>query len=95
MVLVGMLGVARIDWTPIFVRELIVRAAFGYHRAEEFGGRKQTTFEIAFELMLQGKVNLDWMVTHTFRLNDYKSAFKILSDKSKHRIIKAAFAFDR
>jgi threonine dehydrogenase-like Zn-dependent dehydrogenase len=94
-VLVGMPGTARLDWSSIFVKELEICASLAYHRAEEHEGVRQSTFEIAFSLMQQGKVNLDWMVTHTFSLCDYKRAFEMLTHKGRHSVIKTAFVFDR
>jgi threonine dehydrogenase-like Zn-dependent dehydrogenase len=94
VVLVGMPSTLRLDWTPISVKELTVNASWGYHHAEEFDGKMQSTFEIALNLMNQGKVNLEWMITHVFRLEEYKHAFEILSRRSNHQVIKAAFGFD-
>jgi len=94
-VLVGMPGTTRLDWSSIFVKELEVCASLAYHRAEEYEGARQSTFEIAFRLMQRGKVKLDWMVTHTFRLRDYKRALEMLTHRGRHGVIKAAFVFDR
>ena len=45
--------------------------------------------------MQQGKVSLDWMVTNTFSLNDYRRAFEMLAHKGRYGVIKAAFVFDK
>jgi L-iditol 2-dehydrogenase len=94
VILVGMPGALRLDWTPISVKELTVKASWAYHHAEEFGGRKQATFEIALNLMAQGKADLGWMVTHIFDLKEYNKAFKLLINKGNSEIIKAAFKLD-
>ena len=94
VIIIGMPGTLRLDWTPITVKELKVCASWAYHRAEELNGRKQTTFDLSLDLMNQGKVNLDWMVSHTFKLNEYAKAFKMLSKRSYYHLIKAAFTFD-
>jgi L-iditol 2-dehydrogenase len=94
VVLVGMPSTLRLDWTPISVKELTVNASWAYHHAEVLGGRMQSTFEIALGLMNRGKVNLEWMITHVFRLQDYKRAFEMLGRRGNHRVIKAAFGFD-
>ena len=94
VVLIGMPSTLRLDWTPISVKELTVNASWGYHHAEKFDGKMQSTFEIALNLMNQGKVDLEWMITNVFRLEEYKSAFEILSHRNNHQVIKAAFGFD-
>ena len=94
LILVSMPGNLQLDWTPISVKELKVCASWAYHHSEEFEGKTQATFEIALSLMEQGKVDLDWMVTHVFRLEEYKSILQMLSKRGDHQIIKAAFKFD-
>jgi len=94
VVLVGMPSTLRLDWTPISVKELKVSASWAYHHAEELDGRMQATFDIALSLMNQGRVNLEWMVTHIFPLEEYKNAFEMLGKRGNYQIIKAAFKFD-
>jgi threonine dehydrogenase-like Zn-dependent dehydrogenase len=92
---VGVPGIAKgIDWSSIFVKELQVHAAFGYHHAEQYQGRTWATFELAIDLMQKSKIDLGWMVTHKFKLNEYKKAFKMFSNKGRHQMIKAVFEFD-
>ena len=79
----------------VFVKELEVCASLAYHRAEEYEGARQSTFQIAFDLMQQGKVSLDWMVTNAFSLYDYGRAFEMLTHKGRYGVIKAAFVFDK
>lgn len=93
VVLVGMPGTLRVDWTPVSVKELKVNASWAYHHAEELDGRRQATFQIALDLMNRNRVNLEWMVTHVFRLEEYKNVFKMLGKRSTYQIIKAAFIF--
>ena len=92
---VGVPGLAKgVDWSSIFVKELQVSAAFGYHHAEQFADRRWATFELAIDLMAQGKIDLGWMVTHKFKLTEYKRAFRMFKNKSRHQMIKAVFEFD-
>ena len=96
VVLVGMPGIAKgIDLTALFKKELDLRAAFCYHRAENYQGKQWSTFGLAIDLLKRSKLDLGWLVTHKFGLDQYKQAFGILQNKSKHRVIKAAFEFDR
>jgi L-iditol 2-dehydrogenase len=84
----------KVDWTPISVKELTISSSWAYHHAEEFEGKKQTTFEIALHLLNDSKVDLEWMVTHVFTLREYKKAFEMLTRRKNHEVIKAAFGFD-
>jgi threonine dehydrogenase-like Zn-dependent dehydrogenase len=93
LVVVGVPGVANIDWAPIFDKELNVNAAYIYHHAEQWRGKTRRTYDIALELMEQGIVDLGWMVSRTYALEDYGRALRDLGNKKEHGIIKATFAF--
>jgi threonine dehydrogenase-like Zn-dependent dehydrogenase len=95
VVLVGVPSIAKgVDWTSIFAKELEVVAAYTYHHAEQFQGRTLSTFDLAIELMASGKVDLSWMVTHRFTLDEYDKAFKLMGQKRNGGLIKAVFEFD-
>ena len=95
VVLVGVPRIAKgIDWTAIFAQELTVQAAYIYHHAEEFEGKKWKAFDLALDLMASGKLNLGWMVTHKFSLDEYPSALNQLGKRGKTQAIKAVFSFD-
>ncbi len=94
VVLVGVPGVARgVDWSAIFDQELTVNAASIYHRAENWQGKQRSTYEVALALMESGKVDIGWMVSRHYRLDEYKRAFRELGNKRQHPIIKAVFDF--
>lgn len=95
VVLVGVPGIAKdVDWTSIFLKELRVISAYTYHHAEQFQNRTWSTFDLAIELLASGKVDLGWMVTHRFKLDDYDKAFKLIGQKGNSGLIKAVFEFD-
>ena len=95
VVLVGVPGIAKnVDWTSLFAKELSVAATYTYHRAEQYQGRTWSTFELALDFMASGKVDLGWMVTHHFKLDEYDRAFKLLGQKGNSGIIKAVFEFN-
>jgi threonine dehydrogenase-like Zn-dependent dehydrogenase len=95
VVLVGVPGIAKgLDWTSVFIKELTLTAAYTYHRAEHYQGRAWTTFELAIELMASGTVDLGWMVTHRFKLEEYDKALRILGHKGTNQAIKAVFEFE-
>lgn len=95
VVLVGVPGIASgVDWSAIFDQELQVNAAYIYHHAERFHGKTWKTFDLALDWMARGEVDLGWMVTHRFSLEEYDRALRMHGSKGAHPIIKAAFAFD-
>lgn len=95
VMLVGVPGLAKgIDWSSIFLQELDVRAAFTYHHAETFAGRQWSTFELALHWMAQGQLDLGWMVTHRFALEEYAQAFRASAKRGRQEMIKAVFSFE-
>jgi threonine dehydrogenase-like Zn-dependent dehydrogenase len=94
VVLVGLAAIPkRVDWTPIWLNELTVRGSF-WCSTEMVQGRRVRTFQLALEWMAEGKLDLAPMVTHRFRLDDYKRALAITADKGRHRVVKSVFVFD-
>lgn len=95
VVLLGKPGITKkVDWTPVFAKELTVHAAITYNHAEPFGGEQGKTFDLALDLLRRGEVDLGWLVTHRFALDDYDHAFRLLSHRRQSNAIKAVFAFD-
>ena len=95
VIFVGEPGVVRnLDWTPIFTQELEVKAAYLYHHVEDFDGKLWKAFDLAIELMSSGKVDLGWMVTHKFPLENYRQAFELTNQRGKKKAIKIAFEFN-
>jgi L-iditol 2-dehydrogenase len=95
VVLVGVPGIPKtVDWTAIFVNELDVRGSYIYNHAESFNGKKWKAFDLALDLMQHGELDVSWMVTHKFRLDDYARAFRLLDRRSASGAIRAVFEFD-
>ncbi len=94
VVLVSVPGVVKsIDWSPIFVHELEVRAAYLYHHAEQFQGRRWKTFDLAIDLLSRGVVDLSWLVTHRYPLEEYHQALLMTYRRGGNAAIKIAFEF--
>jgi threonine dehydrogenase-like Zn-dependent dehydrogenase len=49
---------------------------------------------VALRLMAEGKVDLEPLLTHRFRLDDYQEALATVTGKSSSGVIKAVFAFE-
>jgi threonine dehydrogenase-like Zn-dependent dehydrogenase len=93
--LAGVPGMARgVDWSAIFMKELQIEAAYTYTRAEHWQGRRLSTFALTLEWMADGRLDLGWLVTHRFPLDEYDRALKMHTDRGRYPIIKAAFAFE-
>jgi len=81
-----------VDLTPIWFSELKVRGAYG-RQMEVYGGRRIGTYQLTHELMTAGKLPVRPLLTHTFRLNDYRRALKVGLNKGPNRAVKVAFDF--
>jgi threonine dehydrogenase-like Zn-dependent dehydrogenase len=90
-VLVGMPGIPRnIDWTAIWFKELRVLGAYAYG-TEDFRGERIRTFELALRFLQEGRVNLAGLVTHRFRLAEYRQAIQTALLTGPHRSVKTVF----
>ena len=94
MVLVGAAGIPKgVDWTPIWLNEIEIKGSWIYG-TELYQGKEIRTFQLALDLMAEGKVGLTPLVTHKFQLDDYKRALGAVANKSRSEVIKAVFAFE-
>jgi threonine dehydrogenase-like Zn-dependent dehydrogenase len=92
VILVGVPGIAKgIDWTAIFAQELTVRASTIYNHAEPYQGRTWEAFELTLDLMARDVLDLGWMVTHRYRLDEFDRAMREVSRRGSTGIIKAVF----
>ena len=88
----GVSSPARFEWTPWYFKELrlIGSNAFG---DETFEGRRRHAFEHFFELLLDGRIDLTGMLTHRFRLAEWRDAFTTIVNQNDTGAIKVAFDF--
>ena len=80
------------DYSPLWNQEISLIGSEA-HGMEEYNGKKIPTFELTAQLIAQKKLNVEPLITHTFRLSDYKKAFEILLYKAESEAIKGAFTF--
>jgi threonine dehydrogenase-like Zn-dependent dehydrogenase len=92
IVVAGVAIPTRFEWTPHYFKEvaLIGSNAFGI---EEYGGLRLHAEEHYLRLVEQGKLDLAWLITHRFRLEQFQEAFLIMHAKGTHRPVKAVFDF--
>lgn len=95
VVLVGLAGLAKgIDWTPIWFHELKVTGCFAYS-TEMYQGKEIRTYQLALDWLAEGRLDLSPLLTHRYRLENYRDALHtLLTKKSVSRAMKAIFEFD-
>jgi L-iditol 2-dehydrogenase len=93
-VLVGMASMpSRVDWTPVWLNELTIKGTYNCS-TEIYQEQHIPTYQLALNLMAAGKVDLAPMLTHRFRLADYKEALATTANKENSGVIKTVFVFD-
>lgn len=75
----------KFDETPIWWQGLKI-VGVDSHGAEIFENKKINTFDLVIKFMKEDKLITDGFITHTFKLDDYKKAFKLLIEKPKDTI---------
>jgi threonine dehydrogenase-like Zn-dependent dehydrogenase len=78
--------------TPLYFKELnfVGSNAFGF---EDVDGVRQHGIAHYLDLAADGRVALDGLLTHTFRLEDWRDAFTALATQDRSNAIKVAFDF--
>jgi threonine dehydrogenase-like Zn-dependent dehydrogenase len=82
----------RWEWSPLYFKELqwVGSNAFGI---EEVEGERQHAIAHFLDLVAAGRVDLTGMLTHTFRLAEWREAFTALATQDRSDAIKVAFDF--
>jgi threonine dehydrogenase-like Zn-dependent dehydrogenase len=44
--------------------------------------------------MLEGKTDIGWMVTHKYKLDQYRQALKLQSQRGERQVIRTVFEFN-
>jgi threonine dehydrogenase-like Zn-dependent dehydrogenase len=91
VVLVGVnLHRMHLDVTPVWYQEVDLLGAVG-HDVVRWEGESLSTFELAMRWMQEGKLDCEGLLSHRFRLDEYRQAFSVALDKEKHESVKVAF----
>lgn len=92
LVQLGVASPARFEWTPWYFKELrlIGSNAFG---VEEVEGRRRHAIEHYLDLVRSGRIDLTGMLTHEFRLEQWREALRTIIDQGETGAIKVAFDF--
>ena len=87
-VLVGTAGaLGPVDFSSLWFRELKLTGSSMYAHGI-FQGQKIRTYEKAVELLARGDYPSQGLISHRFRLTDYRRAFQAAFDKRRHQSLK-------
>jgi threonine dehydrogenase-like Zn-dependent dehydrogenase len=94
VVLSGVDTPARFEWSPHYFKEinLVGSNAFG---VEEWNGKRQHAMRHYFEMIQQQHVDVTPIITHRFRLEDFKDAFLYNHSQGEHAAVKVLFEFQQ
>jgi threonine dehydrogenase-like Zn-dependent dehydrogenase len=92
IVVSGVNAPARFDWSPLYFKDvrIVGSNAFGI---EEVGGVRKHAIAHYLDLVRDGRVDISPMLTHTFRLDEWRDAFTALATQGDTGAIKVAFDF--
>ncbi len=88
----GVNSPARWEWSPLYFKEIswVGSNAFGFEMVD---GKRQHAIAHYLGLVAEGRLDLSGMLTHTFRLPEWRDAFSVLADQDRSGAIKVAFDF--
>ncbi len=90
VVAVGTTGISLVDTTAIWLDELTLVGANG-RQIEDIGGAKRHSYDVVFDWLATGRLDLSPLRVTRFALSDYRRAFDALLDRSRSPIVKAVF----
>jgi len=92
LVQAGVHGPERWESTPLYFKEirLVGSNAFGF---EEVEGVRKHGIQHYLDLAASGRIDLSGILTHKFRLDEWRDAFGVLADQGQSGAIKVAFDF--
>ncbi|MHB9031683.1 MAG: zinc-dependent alcohol dehydrogenase [Anaerolineae bacterium] len=81
-----------LDWTPIWTKELTLQGT-SCSGVSEVDGRMVNDYERALDWMASGAVDMAPLLTHTFTLDEYKTAFATTLHRKHSGALKTAFRY--
>ncbi len=88
----GVHGPGRWEWSPLYFKEIswVGSNAFGI---EEVDGVRLHGIAHYLRMVEDGRIDLSGLLTHTFRLAQWRDAFAALATQGDSRAVKVAFDF--
>jgi threonine dehydrogenase-like Zn-dependent dehydrogenase len=90
IVITGVGVPARFEWTPLYFKEVVIHGSNGFG-VEEFGGQRLHAMEHYLRILGAASFDPALLITHRFRLEQYREAFTIMHAKGRHHAVKAIF----
>jgi threonine dehydrogenase-like Zn-dependent dehydrogenase len=92
MVKSGVHAPERWEWSPLYFKEIswVGSNAFG---VEEVDGVRRHGIAHYLRLVEEGRIDMTGMLTHTFRLDQWREAFIALATQAESGAVKVAFDF--
>lgn len=91
--MVGIGKEVKLDLTPLWLKLQTIKGAYssGYI---DYKGEKQDVFEVISDLVRQKKIQLEPLVTHTFKLEEYRQMIEVNLHKGKYKALKTVVVFN-
>jgi threonine dehydrogenase-like Zn-dependent dehydrogenase len=89
LVKLGMHGAAKWEDTPVYTKEITYTGSNAFGIEEVEGVRKHGIAHF-LDMVGSGRIDLTPMLTHTFRLEEWRDAFTVLADQASSGAIKVA-----
>ena len=92
IVVTGVESPRRFEWTPLYFKEITVIGsnAFG---VEEFEGRRRHSMEIYLDLVASHRIDVTPILTHRFRLEQYREALLACGEQGASGAVKVLFTY--
>jgi threonine dehydrogenase-like Zn-dependent dehydrogenase len=89
---IGIWHDVKLDLTPLWLKQQTLKGVYGCGYAT-YKGAWTHMFDIALDLVKEGKIELDDMITHRFDLDDFAAMIEVNLSKEKHRAVKTVVSF--
>ncbi|MCP4435407.1 MAG: alcohol dehydrogenase catalytic domain-containing protein [Actinomycetia bacterium] len=92
LVQLGVGAPGRFEWTPWYFKELRLVGSNAFGR-ETFEGATRHAYDHFFDLLAERRIEVDGMLTHTWRLSEWREAFTAIVHGRDTGTLKVAFDF--
>ncbi len=92
IVVTGVEPPKRFEWTPLYFKELSLIGSNAF-AIEKFDGRRQHAMEWYFEFIRSKAIDVTPIITHRYRLEQYREAFMDCYDQGNSGAVKVLFEY--
>ena len=89
---IGLWHDVKLDLTPLWLKQQTLKGVYGCGYATHKDAWMHM-FDIALDLVQEGKVELDDMITHKFELENFEEMIEVNLSKEKHQAVKTVVSF--